>query len=428
MKFLGAIVSVLLSILILNCSDDSTIENEPEDISELVFSLNVDSNTADTDNWIIVQNDCGELIDFKAYENGDALEIEAESTLVTDNMAITISSYNGEAVDAIYVFGTYPEIEKGSVWNLNSVLEPINNCALRGEEDGSYDVTITNIPIVLGSQLAISNDFGGDGGGGGSGVGTTTYTSIRRYTGADENMISSIGPDGVSRYVTFEKQEAGSILNLDYNQFNEFDSYVNVNVPSQYPYFSAVFGFEGGEGDVPYNLGGGFYLNLTYPFDNSYPPGLGYLNRFQRYYTTVSFSAEDFYYSFKKFGEKPTAINTPENPSITISNSSMATFILTTSFDFKRRINSGAVSEGTRNEDLVETIWTINSPNANQPVVGTIPQELLDLYPEIKINDSTYSSSLFFLNNETYSEVIGRRFLSAGSKSPFISEELISFF
>jgi len=425
MKFVKLIL-LFITFAFCGCTSDDKSEEKDEpntmNTPEIVFTLNVNTETTNSDNWIIVHNDRGELIDFKTYENGDVLEIEAVSTLVTDKITITDYINTIENGNDRYNFVTFTEISKGSIWNFKPFEELQNNEEVRGEETGSFDVTISNVP--LSANCNISHGFGSVGGSGSS-IGSTITKSVSLYENVSEYLITFTETSGISKQLLIGPGIDGTNINFDYSQFKNFDSYVDVNFQQNVPYFSSVFAFYLNR---EFSNGGGFHLNLTFPFDSSLPIRLGYLNRFDKYFTQLNFNDSNYYYSYKNYGEKPEEINVPENINLSISNSSIKDFEFSTPLSFNRINSTWQVSEGTINEDLIQTNWTIIAENAEKHLIGDIPDELLARYPKINLDDLTYSSTSLFLNFDTYDEFIEKRFRSNELNSFFTSEETITFF
>jgi hypothetical protein len=419
---------LLISLLTFNgCSDADLNENtpttpEPENTSEVLFTLNISEDTSTSEDWIIVHNDRGELIDYSAYENGDIISIEAMPELVTDNIVVTNFTNSKNNGNEINNFVSYTEIPKGSTWNFKPYKNIENTNEMRGQSQGTFDVTITNIPFS--TNIRVSDNFGVSGGSG-STTGNTSTVSIALFENTSEHMISVVENNGASKYIVLGSERDGTNVTLDYSQFNEFDSFIDVAMPMNLPYFSSVFAFEDNQ---EFSDGGGFHLNLTFPFSSTFPIGLGYLDRFNKYLTQFTINNENYFYSYKKYGEKPEFINVVENPSIVISNPSLNNFEFITSVDFKRKVSTWSTSEGTRNMDLLETIWSISSKSGDKPVIGDIPAEILTAFPNVNLDALQYRSSGFHLGFDTYEEYIEKKFISTELNNPFNSEEVITFF
>lgn len=415
-----------------NCSNNVVEDTSDEQTTkEIVFTLNINENldTGTADNWIILHNENGELLGFSNYESGDALIFDAEPSIITNKINITHLTYGpglGNSID--HKLTTYTKIDKGSIWNFNpynpEFIEPEK---FRGERTGDFDTTVFNFPIS--TDWHFSDSFGNLGGSS-EGSGFTTSISLSTYEKSKEYLLLAIDTDGRLKYNLIVDPENNNNLNLNYEEFRSFDSFVNVTIPPNINYFSTVYGFEDNQ---QYSSGGGFILNFKlFAFSNprvssTDPILLGYLDRFKKYKTELHYITNNYFYFYKKYGSKPESIGVDENSTLTVLNESISNFSFQTNLNFNRRASSWRISEGQFGVDEIRTTWTVESSNSDSILIGDIPDEILNEYPDIKIDNLNYSGTRVYLNFDSYTQFIEKRFLSNKINSPFNSEEYIAF-
>ncbi len=417
----------------MNCGTDDTPEsNDPSDpmgedpgtLSPVVyFTLEVEDgrDTSNTDDWIIIYTENGNLLDFKPFESSENLSFEALESVLTDQLIITFFSQRSGGGNTLNNFSTYPEITRGSRWILK---EPDAVTQTRGNVIGDFDVTITNVPGVV--LFNASDAFGGLTGSSSS-TNSSTSINLSLFENGGEYLLAILDGNKNSKYTFIDNLKDGDNITLDYNQFTSFNSETTISLPASGEYFSSVFAYED---DQEYRHSGGFHLNKIYTFLNDdvnlNPLPIPFLDRFNRYRTEFIFTTNDYRYSFLEYGNKPEKIEIPENPVMTVENTSISDFRFSTNFSFFYKTGNWRFSSGTLDLDWVSTSWNIISSDTFTGDVGAIPQEILQQYPLINLSEITYSSTRLYLNN-TYSNFILQKFIDPNFNPFRISEEVIIF-
>jgi len=397
------------------------------------LTINVAENlpTSGSDNWILVHNSQGELLDFKSYESGENLIFETEANNVTDELNITLFDYTVEFASTNHTIGTYTKIPKGSVWNFKPNRSQPNLNDLTGDIVGSMTLNLTNVigPFIV----QFSNEFRALGGNTTQSVIPVDISnSITLYENTNEHLISIIDGNGELRYKTVSGLQVDDEITIDYSEFLLFDDILEVEIPDNGEYFAAVYGFEEGQ-ELRVSPGNaGFLHNLIFPIYNEYvvadPLPLGYLNRFENFLTHFYFENDTFFYSYKKYGEKSEGITIPQNPTLTLENEAISEFAFSTNQEFDRVLNLWQTSQGERNVDFIRTDWAVHSSDNSSVVIGSFPQEILGNYPDMDLENLEYTTTRLYISGESYSEMITNRFISQEPYNLYFSEEEIAFF
>ena len=432
-----------LSALLINCeknensdvkpdAEEESVEPEPEVSEEIAkeiyFTVNVDPllKTSETENWIILHNSDGNLLDYRSYESGDILVFESEPINLTDEIALTSFSYRNSEGEIRHTLKTFLEIKKESIWNFKP-FSSTNYNNLTGEQIGAFDVTISNIIKPFSFETSDISGILPDNENFRIITGNTATKTHKLFEKSEEHMFSIFDGNGDFKYTFVKNIIDKDLLELDYSDFNEFDIFLSINPPPNGSFIAEVYGLENDQEFVGRTS---FLLNSLYAetdeIQNSI--NLGYLNRFNKYQTLVIFNTDDYFYLYENYGNIPENISIPENKTITISDQSISNFSFSTNVNFVRKINEFVYKQGEIDLDFIENNWQIESSNSEaQTFEGSIPEELLVKYPEFIVADLVYTKTYLYLSFGSYSEYLQKRFVSAEPYGKIRSQELISF-
>lgn len=382
------------TLLLYGCSDNSQDEIPQPAQEELYFSYKANDDTSESDDWIIIHNSNGELLDYRAFEKNDFLEFKTKSPLLTDKISVSVFSVYESYGKKNHFIKTTTAVDKGIVWDFEQepIIEPITSSSI-----GSFDFKLTNFPKT--ELLNISNK-GGDINGSLSGVGaggswTYSGSDFTLYENNDYLFTIAQGTSD-SKYYYAENLNDGDVITVEYNQFIPFDSYLSINLPPDSSYFLLLLGFED---DQNYTLGDGYVLSKIFPFDNNSinqnPLRVGYLNNLDRYITTFDVYLEGYTYNYKKYGAKPNEIVIPEDPTFSIGDNSLENFRFSTSLDFNQY-----TSIWSNNTEEVSSNWYVESGSNSYHKIGKIPEELVQKYPDFNINSLEYNKTHLTLSPE----------------------------
>lgn len=436
-------------VLFSNCSKGDTpvkkstpeepIQKEPEEIGTdpepiVYFTISIDNSidTSEENNWVILHDSNGNLLDYRSYESGETLEFEALESEITDKINVSLFknakqglfTTTGEICEGETNNGiTYPNIGKGSHWTQGKYDDRLDN-GPAPEMLGQYKLALINIP----GGYNFINDivYGGFGTGNISTVrfpepgstassiiendGTKTITKggIRNFK--DSAYLMTVLSENLDfKYLFFQNPEIGTDITLDYNDFLSFDSYDYLPVfPANNGYRLNMVGFEN---ETSFKSDSGFVLlNLINAnvWDDHIP--LGYLNRFTHYKTSLTMYMDNFTYQYDRFGTKPAISSIPEEPVISYTNNHLDGFDMDVNLEYVRRSDMWRIAEIT-SENCSKTTWVVECDQQNYPSIKELPEELFTLYPTLeKLSDLRYLTTTYYLQSETYPEFIVKEF------------------
>lgn len=398
-----AVFVLSLVFLVSNCSKDESPTPKPdaqpdpkEPETEVYFTLNVlgPRDFGATDEWIIIHDQNGKLLDFKQYTVGDVLKFEANTDSLTEKIAITELKYifNADSGSKFHSLVTTPQVLKGSEWSFGSDQE---STFVPPVETGAFQLSVTNIPGML--KLNVSTKR--------SRLYTSPYAfpphnlenfsmNFKTYEGEDDYIISILDASNNIKYYDFGNPDMSDI-SVDYSQFKSFDHYINVNLPPHNDYYLNVAAFE--DDDPFWNFGGYWLHDILGPLDteiSTTPLVFGYLDSFTRYRTTFVLQMEGYDYNIAQYGERLEELTIPDKPSLSIIDPSRNTFKFEVDIDYISANHGWNHNEGSNEtNDYTSTGWGFFSEKGVDPIIGDLPDEILEKYPTMGIDKLEYSST-----------------------------------
>ncbi len=396
--------------------DPAPVET-PESETEIYFEVIIGNNieTEFSDNWLIVHNEEGKIVDYKSYEKNDILHFDTLKASVPDKFSVShlyVGTLTGRADFNIV---SYTEVPKGSSWVIG-LLNPMDTYTAP-EVTGYFDVIISG-DFVPPSMVYISNKEGNGVGNGGSYVNTNSsgdwvYSINRELFESDDYYLTLMSRFGETGYFYLPDVKNGDVYNLDFNMRSEFDSFINMELPvtSQIDIFLRGYPEAPSMSSSP---GYDFYSISRLISGNGILPTfrLGYLgNIFHSYSFYLSAILDDYSYTYYYFGsELPRNLVIPERPIFNIDNPDIYNFEMSTDLDFRRKFNSWTSASDSENPDKRMTYWSVFSASSLVFRMGLLPEEIKQLYPEMDLSSLTYKSSKLYVDSITYDEFLGDSF------------------
>jgi hypothetical protein len=397
----------ILLVFVVGCSSNSSTNNSDDEeviTTELYFTFKDNSNTSYTDNWIILHNENGELLDYKEYEQYDYLTFETDSHLLTNKILVSLFYREEFTGNVVNIIATTTDVNKGSIWDNHGLDIP----EYSDTETGNFNLVINNSPYLIGEILVSNNNLSNvsSSGSGSSIGGVWTYLRPNISLYEENDYFISIRTENFDpKYAFLTDVQDGDDISLDYeHDFMFFDSYLPVNVPANSSYYD--FGLKAFEEDQEYRVYDGYSVFELFGSDIINPTTLnvGYTDLFDKYITSFYVAFDDHLeYSYRRLGSKPSSgISIPENHTIDVINSTVENFEFSTNFSFETYSSTWFKKEGSsRNDDLLVNRWTITSPYNASHKAGDFPDELIQLYPDLlNISSLGYSGTSFTLNSE----------------------------
>lgn len=410
MRLNRSVALLAIVFLLVNCSkDETTIEKpvaeekpEPEEpISEVYYTYITDCqvDTSKIDNFLIIHRENGDLLDYRSYEAGDILTFETLETEIPDKMTVTkLSVYkfqaNGNELTQHSIVSE-TEVLKGTIVD-NTCITTTTDPSPQNPLNGSFDISIVNIPASDNEfpiiDMSSSLDAGSSGFSGSIVNGLAQYdaTATFRESGADF-LISVLDRNNDLKYYFLENFEDGMDIILDYSEFNYFDSYIDIDVPSSYKTQSTVV--EGFDNETDYKG----YRQFMPGSQRMTPFKLGYLNRFEKFVTYLQIEFNDYGYRFLKAGSKPSDIVIPNKPMFSVQDESIQNFRFTTDLEAYSSIYSTWKTPVDETSNF-GSWWSVSSNKGYLPIIGNLPDAITQLYPEINLEELEFSTANFKLN------------------------------
>ncbi len=409
-------------LIVIGCSNDSVepiIDSESDDPTEEIseepfsgpyFTLKIESdfNTNFSDDWVIVQNSEGTILDFRPFEDGETVVFESMTPdEITNEIIITLFKFNefGEG-NKNHSITTYAEISKGSIWNLKR-LKNVNSD--RGELLSSAITTIENIPGTGFRGFSVSSKNGGLGGGAGF-LNNTFQADFNLWENDTRHLFSIADTNNDKRFIFVDDFPSDGLLTLDYNNFSDFDEKIELGpLTSDVHYSINIKAFEKNQ---EFGINEGYsLLSISRQSAQFTQPELVYLDEFNEHITSFDVFMENHEFNFRQVGGKTENVNVPENANLNVSNEAVSSFNFTTNTSFTSRESFWQSSTGEFNAGLVQMSWKIeSSKNISVPVI--LPSEIIQEYPELNIEELEYSYTRLFTGFDNYEQKLEKKFIS----------------
>jgi len=411
----------LLSLVInLNCSKEETPamvpdsnfqeEPEPEIETEVYFTLITESppnSTETSDDWVILHDSNGNLLGYSSYETGDRIEFEAPTDLLTPTISVTYLKYLNTNGNQHFDISTSVDVDKGYIQNFGPNPPPEN---IDYTKKGEFNLSVRDIPDPFRNaspaKVELSSGLGRLGfssTGTGSLNGTFELNlQIEALQGFDDYLISILDGNNRLKYFYLNNPDVQN-LSVNYNtDFVDFEKEISISLPPHTRFNLNIAGFKDDQGFSQY---GGYWLHDVISVLNkdviANPLKIGYLNMFNKYRTQFNISMDGYDYSISQYGEALDELVIPEKPVMNIVDKSVNSFLFDIDIEFSSTVHKWDYQEGSSAEgNHLLTRWQLYAPKDFNPIIGDLPIEILEKYPDISIERIKYKSSNFTLLNE----------------------------
>lgn len=418
MKLIQIPLLIFAFLIVVNCAKDeeptpnpeteekpiSEVEEpqEPQELeTEVYFTINTFANSLETnwaslDQWIIIHDSNGKLLDYKLYESGDNLEFEAPRDSLTPTINITYFRFTKDANDRInQELSTETGISKGSV----ETFGPYESNTIVTEKEGDFRVHINNIPnpnnTAYPHKVELSSDLGrlgSSGSGAADPFGIDLYFDISKYEGFSNFFVSVLDHNNVLKYHFFEQTSLESYFSDYETDFKVIEKDISLTLPSHRNYYLNIAGFEENQ---EFNQNGGYWVHevisqITNTISTN-PLRMGYPSIFPKYRTIFSIEMDGYSYVNAHYGKPLDAISIPGKPAFTIKNSSLNMFRFEVDMDYASVRHSWNYLENEN--QYSRTNWRVFADKGYDPVIGNLPEEILLKYPSLHIDLLEYKST-----------------------------------
>lgn len=361
-----------------------------------LFTLKVDSSysTENTDNWIVVHDQDGKVLEHKSFESGDELIIETQKSINNSNtLAITIIKYYPipPAFQSNYLIETYFNYPIGSQMTLEQIAtteDPV------GDLIGTFDVRLTNLGFL--DTYSLTNKYGRTCGGSGQ---ITEFNSEINFNCSIEDIAQNyllVASDnqGNLRHQRLEDIQNGNNYEIDFSEMQNFDEYFEFNFPQSSNVLLVVEGQEIGQLSA-----NGYSLQYHFQSDTHNKIKVGYLNSLTNYSTWFSSTP----YTYFNKGSKPDPnFSFPAINEFSVQNKKIDEFTSTAANDFVYRKSFFDYRDPTNSKLIVN--WTVNSSSPNH-LLEQLPNEILEIHPFLNFDNLLHSGTQFIFGTRVYPPV-----------------------
>lgn len=315
-KFLALVVLVLV---LISCDEEN--EAPMRDI----FTYKTIGWSGSSNHWIVVRSyETGELLDAQEI-NSDKTEHVFKSNKDIPNDKLSITYFHISETQTAYA-EVYNAVDVGTVTGTTTFDYELDNTT-PGAQIGTYNLVVNDVPSFSG--FSISDKFG-------------TWPSdvvldddvfsgkVKILEGATEHFVSINTRDGKPRYIFIPEVHDGDDVEISYNDFLEFDSYLTITFPLN----ERVYGFNTAH-EARASVAAWTLYGNGYALDNERTSlSLGFLDRFDVYEISLSLNSD---FMYRKRGSKPTSIDYVGSDQFNITDNSISGYTVETAQPYKFR-------------------------------------------------------------------------------------------
>lgn len=400
-------LSKILCLLIftnLSCGED-------EVFTKNIFSITVEDGAWENstlDNWIILHNTEGEIIDFKKLEVEKMIEFNSKMSLPKNQISVTYLQVVKTTSGFFFNFKTHQNIDLFETWTLKRLAVIANSSC--PESIGRATIKLNGFPLGFLNRFSLSNKYSCAGGGSSFVPQTGLYELDVTLTDIeDKYLLSFYDDDGIPYYTFIENIKDGEAIELSYKEsFKAFDIIIESSFSNPISQNGLVRGFELNQS---INDNSGYLLNFYYDFMGPLLPSpikLGYLKSINKYESSYSISYDSYFVGFSKSGDPIKEINPPVE-SFSITDRSLDSFNYSSVGNCQLYDNSYYYNYALNNSQISISWFIQNSGTGKRSPVTKLPEEILTKYFQLNnLNNLTHSGSRFVIKSSmTYKEHMG---------------------
>lgn len=316
----------LLAVVGLSaCHDEASSPAVPV----FTITIHVDNSFTNSDHWIEVRdNETGTLLGSRHIKDSNPVVFETSMELADGKISVSHLQTGPSAIGgSFWHVDVYNGVAAGSKWSIRhdngGATWPVPS-----PRRGDYYFTINNAPTPY--AFVVSSAYNSSRDGELKSGRLTGKFDIRETPSKQYFMIDADGP-ARPKYGWIDNVNNLDQLQLDYNGFVEFDSYLKVNFPATKKAGANVYAYD--EAKRQYTL----YTNWSWALNKieSSEIELGFLNEFSDY--AVDLTLDDF--RFTSRGPKPSSIKVSQWSDFGIKGTSIDTYSLTNSEPYSYSIS-----------------------------------------------------------------------------------------
>lgn len=389
---LAAILTVLLA-----CENEDDIENAKE-TSLLTLSVDPSYPTDDSDDWIIVNSEAGDLLAYMPFESNQELEILTDKPIL-GKLTITYLNYLPFEEGKNYSMKSFTSIEKGKHLVVGGLTKT--------EISGSINISVSDVHSYQNTHLTtrFGTQFGGS-------ISWDINNSVldlqsSTFTGASK-YISTVTSGNMYRYKVLDNVRPNETYDFSFDDMIPFEEKATFIFPEAKFVSLFVYGSDPELASTPNS----FLLDwrlISNPGTAIVPE---YINVLTNYRTELAVYYEGYSYSYVNQGSIPDDLSTwPQQSDFGVNEKSLSNFSAATSKPFVWLMARWGYSD-IPNKTAVS--WQVSSPSPNFRI-KELPAEIIGAHPALTFDNFNYQGSTFYTQSPAYELFFGKTF-QAGSE------------
>lgn len=444
MRFPHLILVSLFVLSVTGCSKDDPVTptpekelipepkpEEPEEPTEPQLETYFTFNTGNSfdssmdDDWIMIHNGNGDLLDYKPYEAGETLLFQALDTVTIENITVTKLQVRKNEFSIFGLLESYPKLDKGRSWNYRTNVASTNTVS----SIGTFDLTVNNIPNWYEYNLRNKMNYGRlfprrfhEGITGDTDPTNLILTDFDLFE-PNDMFFSIIDENRNPKYIWFDDVQDGDIIEIDGSvELQDFDDNIDIVLPqnlNDYNYSVLAHDEELNNYLHLYLFGNGNSI----PTSNSLR--MGYLNAYDSYFSQVGYFFDDYSYYYSETSSRITPANiNPVVPILTINDDSYSSFSYETSTE--HLIFSSVWSSSSSENNYSKSLnWVFRGPKNYSTTIKELPEEFATLYPELDFDSLEYKKTTLNIRTSDWESTVSLLFGDKGEViAPTIQESV----
>ncbi len=395
MKFSQTYLIAINCLLLICCSkDDSSIketdsqkspleENPIEEESssevekEIYFTFQ--SFRRGWDEWIILHDGNGVLIDYKLVGNAEEVVFKTNPDQIPESIIATRLQVNTYNEVSYHSFTTFTDLIPGSTWKRPDTMGPDPYTT-----NGTFDFIVDN---VLGGVRSYNRStsygiynpeetiFPGT-------AGDLSFQLLGNPVIDNENYIFSLYNGlGENKYIIVENPLDKEVFRFDFSELQDYDNYLEIDLPeTTTSAYMSTFAFPENEPNYSvaiYQVSGFIGLGMD-------SVKVGYLDQFSNYGTYVSINMENYSYAFSQTGDRVENVTILPEPIFSLEDSSVFNLRFASDRSYiRKKVNWKYPTDGSS----PTMRWVVFSSGGEGHLVGDLPSEIVEKYPELKLEN-----------------------------------------
>jgi hypothetical protein len=385
-------------------SNSPIVANKPVKI--LVLQVDASYITAKTDNWVLIHDVDGKLLEYKAFETGNIITIETEKEIQGNKVNITLFEYFNNDTISTHILESYLGNELGQEWVLRKKTFPP---LFTGNIVGEVTFNVSGIPSGSTYEFSNKNQIVFFNGGW---SGTRLNADCPLYDNGPDYLFYMADGTETPKYKFFKNVKDKDVFNIHYNDLNFFDKTVKVDFPLVKAR-NIEFGVNTYDANSP-GYWNGFTLssnfsNLYSDFDMRKSLTLGYLDTFSLYNTYVNIGHDSIIYRYGKLGAKPDSIGFSFGAKFKLKDKSFTNFDFELDRPFSKRMSYWYYRDLASNpiNHIIERVY---APSQTQQKMSEWPAEFTTKYPTLSLNKGGHNYTQLTTKGESYADYIDKTF------------------